>query len=272
MGLLFCSFASGSSGNSYLVKSDSTALLIDVGISCKSIEQSLNSFDLKLEDISAILITHEHSDHVKSLRTLNKKAENIPIYATPGTFNFIIERIIPSLESDDINAVIPDTGSFMIGDIKVTPFPTSHDAKEPVGYTFTDGEGTVAILTDTGYVTDKAFDAIQEADILILEANHEKNMLLVGKYPYYLKQRIMGKYGHLSNEDAANCLIKILKKRKNHVPPRVILAHLSSENNTPDIAEITIKNMLYEKDLLEGRDYYLSIAPRSEPSSFLTSI
>lgn len=266
MSLNFCSFSSGSSGNSYLIWSPGTALLIDAGISCKSIERGMAEFNLLPENLSGIFITHEHTDHVKSLRTLIKKAEGVPVYSSPGTLNTIINKIQPSLIDDIIVPVVCETGPFMINEIKITPFRLSHDAKEPLGYSFYDGEKQISVVTDTGVVTEEMFEAIKESDTLIIEANHDKNVLLMGRYPYILKQRIVGPQGHLSNEDAASCLSEILKARKNPGTPTFLLAHLSLENNTPDLAENTIKNYLEAEGYIKGREYKLALLRREEIS------
>lgn len=268
MSLYFCSFSSGSSGNSYIVGTEKTALIIDAGIACKNIERGLEGIGLSTEDISGILITHEHSDHIKSLRTLNKRAKNAPIYASKGTLKTIVEKYIPSLWDEELVPVVPEDGSFVIGDIEVAPFRVSHDAAEPLGYAFSSKGGSVAIMTDTGVVTGDAFSKIREADVIILEANHEENVLMMGRYPLYLKRRILSEHGHLSNEAAANCLIEILSERKNERPPTVALAHLSLENNTPDLALLTVRNILAEHDFVEGIHYSISVLGRDEESAF----
>ena len=257
MSLYFCSFASGSSGNSYLVGTERTALIIDAGIACRNIEQGLLSKGITPEELSGILITHEHSDHIKSLRTLSKRT-SAPVYASQGTLAAIIESYLPSLAQDDIVSV--SSGEvFTIGDIEVTPFDTSHDAAEPLGYSFTSGGRSIAIMTDTGIVTGSALAALREADIIIIESNHEENVLMFGRYPFHLKKRILSEHGHLSNAAAAACLAEVLGNRTNSEPPLVALAHLSKENNTPDLAYLTVKNLLAEDGFIEGVHYKLKV-------------
>ena len=264
MSLYFCSFASGSSGNSYLVATERTALIIDAGIACRSIEQGLEGVGLSAEDISGILITHEHSDHIKSLRTLSKKT-SAPIYSASGTLEAILENYLPSLRQDVLMCVTSGE-IFEIGDIEVTPFDISHDAKEPLGYAFRSGGKSIAIMTDTGVVTGSALEALREADIIIIESNHEENVLMFGPYPFHLKKRILSEHGHLSNGAAAGCLAEVLGERINPNPPKVALAHLSKENNTPDLAYLTIKNMLAEEGFSEGVHYMLSVLPADSES------
>ena len=238
MSLYFCSFASGSSGNSYLVGTEKTAIIIDAGIACKNIEQGLLGRGITPEDLSGILITHEHSDHIKSLRTLSKRT-SAPIYASQGTLDAIIENYLPSLAQDDI-ASVSSGEVFTIGDIEVTPFDISHDAAEPLGYAFKSGGKSVAIM-------------------IAIESNHEENVLMYGRYPFHLKKRILSEHGHLSNAAAAACLAEVLGNRNNDAQPIVALAHLSKENNTPDLAYLTVKNLLAEDGFIEGVHYKLKV-------------
>ena len=257
MSLYFCSFASGSSGNSYLVGTEKTAIIIDAGIACKNIEQGLLGRGITPEDLSGILITHEHSDHIKSLRTLSKRT-SAPIYASQGTLDAIIENYLPSLAQDDI-ASVSSGEVFTIGDIEVTPFDISHDAAEPLGYAFKSGGKSIAIMTDTGVVTGSAIEALREADMIVIESNHEENVLMYGCDPFHLKKRILSEHGHLSNAAAAACLAEVLCDRRNENAPIVALAHLSKENNTPDLAYLTVKNLLAEDGFIEGVHYKLKV-------------
>lgn len=262
MTLQFCSFASSSSGNCYMVRSENTTLLVDVGIAGKHVLAGLEAKEVTPEDIHGILLTHEHVDHVKSLRMISKKAVNAGVYASKGTLSQVCDKV-----SDEcIRPVQPQT-AFEIGDIKVKPFRLSHDAAEPVGYSFCKGDKQITIVTDTGYISEEVFDQIKDADLLVLEANHEVNILKMGAYPYSLKRRILGDEGHLSNEAAGKCLCDMLKYRglqKKADVPKVVLAHLSKENNTPGQAYLTIRNILFEEDYYIDRDLELNIALREE--------
>ena len=224
--------ASGSEGNSLLVSADDTHLLVDAGISARRIKQSLALLGLTPDDLSAILISHEHTDHTAGLATLLKH-HLIPLYATGGTAFYLRPRL-PQLDSC-LHLVSPDS-SFSVGPAQVTVFATSHDAGESVDYRVDCGGDAVGILTDTGFVPEPAAAALTGVDLLVLESNHDVEWLRSGPYPFSLKQRILGQRGHLSNEDAA-----AFARRMAECGTRcIILAHLSRENNTPQLAEYTV--------------------------------
>ena len=265
MALRFCSLASGSSGNSYLLASDDTSILIDTGISGKNILDGLSAMGIKHSELSAILVTHEHVDHIKSLPMVHKKTEFTKIYTGEGTARFIVEKEI--LGEEVFEFIKPEDGSFMIGDIKVTPFNLSHDAEEPLGFTLEHENKRVSLVTDTGIITEEIFREIVDSDYIVLEANHEVNMMYLSPYPYPLKKRILGDKGHISNDDAADCLVRILRERNNPNPPTLAMAHLSKSSNTPDIVRITINNILFESNFMENRDYYFEILSRDEPGN-----
>ena len=182
MAFQFCSFASGSSGNCYLVRSESTTILIDVGITGKRILEGLAQQNLSPEQVDGILVTHEHVDHVKSLKMLSKKAENAKVYGSTGTLREVMDKI------DGAQARAAGISErFIIGDITVVPFRLSHDAAEPFGYSLLHQGRQLTIVTDTGCISEEMFSQIAQADLLVLEANHEVNILKMGAYPYYLK-------------------------------------------------------------------------------------
>ena len=245
MALKFYSFSSSSSGNCYLIKSESTALLVDAGISGKKIIESLDETETPLDHIKGVLVTHEHVDHVKSIRVLSKKLCEAKVYANNKTWS----KIDCVLEEEKMASFVTNE-AFEIGDIKVKPFRISHDAIEPVGFTFTCQDKQLSIVTDTGYVTEEIHNHVKDADLLVLESNHDENMLKMGRYPWTVKQRILGKEGHLSNETAGECLCRILKEGEEK-SRQILLAHLSSENNFPQLAYQTVKNAL------EASEYYL---------------
>lgn len=259
------SIASGSSGNCILVGSDNTKLLVDAGISAKRIREGLESVDLTCEDISGIVITHEHSDHARSLGILARKY-NIPMYATFRTIQAL--KADKSLGNYDVNlyqSIEPDK-AFAIGDIYVEANRTWHDAADPVCYCFTNGTQKISIATDLGDYNDYLVDKLKDSDALLIEANHDVRMLEVGPYPYPLKQRILSDHGHLSNERSGEFILTLLHE---HVKG-IILGHLSKENNHPDLAYETVKlalmNNEYTKDV---RDFNLSVASRDFPSSHI---
>ena len=242
----FYTIASSSAGNASLVCHEDTHILIDAGVSCRRITQALASLDLTLEDIDAILITHEHVDHVRALGTLQKKCA-VPLYASRGTaaaLDYPAERVHAFTPGDALT----------VGSLRALPFRTSHDARESVGYRIESDDGSLAVLTDTGCITDEAHDLALGADTLLLEANHDVEMLTTGPYPYPLKGRILGEYGHLSNEAAAEFAVECVRAGTSDI----LLAHLSGENNTPQLAEYTVGRALQAG----GLTVRLSAAPR----------
>ena len=264
MRLGFCSLASGSSGNCYLIKNDNTNLLLDAGISCRAIRNGLESLGISLKDIDGILITHDHIDHIKGIKTLLKYTD-CPLYASHGTLEALVKKISP-LPYERLTEVSVGK-EYFLKDILVTPFNLSHDTDEPITFTFVNEGAKAAVVTDTGYISDEIFKNIKDADILALESNHERNILLYGSYPYSLKLRILSDLGHLSNEACAHALKAILREGKR---PKVFLAHLSKENNTPEQALITVKNALEEEGFIVGRDLELKVLSRDERSGFIT--
>lgn len=231
----FCSITSGSSGNCIYVGSEKTSLLIDVGVSGKRIEAGLNTIDRTSKDIDGILITHEHSDHIKGLGVLARKY-NIPIYATEGTIAAI--KSISSLGRIDEQLYCPIEADhvFEISDLTISPFAISHDAAQPVAYRVEHGGSSVGVATDLGVYTDYTVEHLRNLDAVLIEANHDINMLQVGSYPYPLKQRILGNRGHLSNENAGRLLCEILHDRMK----TIFLGHLSKENNYEELAYETV--------------------------------
>jgi phosphoribosyl 1,2-cyclic phosphodiesterase len=211
------------------------------------------------EQFKAILITHEHIDHVNGLKTSLKKYKHISVYGTKATFDEMkyrpeLDRQRPFVAGD----------RFSIGDMEIETFSVSHDAADPVGYSIRHDGKQVSIVTDTGILNDDILDGIKDADILIMEANHDVNMLKCGAYPYYLKQRILGEQGHLSNEAAGHGINRLMEKQAK--ARCILLAHLSSDNNHPEMAEQTVVNILEDQNWLSGRDVYVKTINRNEIS------
>lgn len=245
MTLKFCSFASGSSGNCYLVKNDDAAILIDSGISGKKIFDGLEATGTPREMVRAVLVTHEHTDHIRSLHTVAKKLPGVRIYANEGTWNNVKHHI-----SEAQREYFRTGEEFSVEGLAVRSFPVSHDAADPVGFSVCFGNKQISICTDCGCISEEIFNEISDADLLLLEANHEKEMLLFGKYPYVLKKRILGDHGHLSNVTCGECLCRIVEDNpKNRV---VLLGHMSRENNTPEVAMQAVKNTLEEQNIFIG--------------------
>lgn len=263
MALQFCSFASGSSGNSYLVKDENTAVLIDAGISGKRILEGLEETGTPRDMVSALLITHEHIDHVKSIPVLTKRIPDLRVFANEATWENIGRPV-----KEDYREMFVTRKEFKVGGLTIRTFPVPHDAAEPVGFSICGHGRQISICTDTGHVTDEIREEIREADLLLLEANHEREMLLMGRYPYPLKQRILGDEGHLSNVSAGECLGNIVEDREKK--RQVLLGHLSRENNDPHVALLTVRNALEEKNIFVGGDLQIQVAGRDERSRLYT--
>lgn len=242
--------ASGSSGNCTLVSRGDTHILIDAGISCRRITDSLKRLGLTLDDLSGICVTHEHSDHICGLATLTKRRP-LPLYATPGTGRGICYRV-PFVE-DLIRPLSPGE-SLEVDGITVESFATLHDTLQPCGFALSDGEKKAAVVTDLGRVTEEVLRGIAGAQVVLVELNHDIESLLSGPYPYYLKERILGERGHLSNEDGA-ALARHAAEQGAHT---LVLAHLSAENNSPGLARAAAERALY------GWEGKLLVAPRTE--------
>ncbi|MDE5589803.1 MAG: MBL fold metallo-hydrolase [Acetatifactor sp.] len=255
-----CSIASGSSGNCVYVGSEATHLLVDVGISGKRTESGLRELGLTASDIDGILVTHEHADHISGLGIIARKYE-IPIYATAGTIRAIRETgSLGTLEEGLFHEVQEDR-KFTIKDLTVNPMQISHDAAQPVGYRISYGNKKVAVCTDLGAYNDYTVECLKGMDALLLEANHDVNMLQVGPYPYYLKQRILGDRGHLSNENSGRLLCRILHDGLK----TVFLGHLSKENNLPELAFESVRMEINMGDNpYRAGDFDIRVAKRSE--------
>lgn len=262
----FCSIASGSSGNCIYVGSECAHVLVDIGISGKKMEQGLNSLDLTGRDIDGILITHEHSDHIKGLGVIARKY-GIPIYATGGTVDAMLRCGSLGKIPEGIFREIREDQTFEIKDLKINPFTISHDAAQPVGYRLECGESSVGIATDLGKYNDYIIENLQNLDALLLEANHDIRMLQVGKYPYYLKQRILGDRGHLSNENAGRLLCRLLHDNMK----AVFLGHLSRENNYEELAYETVcAEVMLGDNPYKPRDFKIQVAKRDCISEVIT--
>ena len=239
-------FASGSGGNCLLLSEERTNLLIDAGISMRRLREALRGADLDIQDIGGVLITHEHSDHVSGLKMLLKYVD-LPLYA-PHT---VAARLCGRLpEAAEGMHVIPTGEDFALGAFTVRAFHTPHDTDESVGYRVR-GQGVFALATDMGHVTDEVWEGLRGADTVLIESNHDLEMLYNGPYPPQLKRRILSERGHLSNNDCAQLALRLAESGTR----QVILGHLSKENNRPEIA------MSETEQALTGRDVALYCAP-----------
>ena len=247
--------ASGSSGNCILLSQGKNHILVDAGISCRRIVCALRGLGIEPESLLGVCITHEHSDHIAGLSTLTKHF-SLPVYTSPGTARQLCYRMA-GLE-DLIRAMAPGAG-MEAGPFSLDCFPTSHDAAEPMGFTFTAAGRRAAVVTDLGYVSDDVLDAVLGSQAVVCESNHDVEWLRSGSYPIYLKARILGDKGHLSNEAGAALALRCAQAGAH----TVVLAHLSAENNTPARALQTAQTVLSAGGV---EDVCLAVAPRSEPS------
>ncbi len=261
----FTSLFSGSSGNCTYVGSDNTHILVDAGCNRKRVEEGLNSIGLTLGDIGAIFVTHEHTDHIAAIRTIVKKYQ-IPVYGTQGTLEGI-KKIDPKSEiPDHLYHTVTADHPVVVGDMTINPMRISHDAADPCGYRVFCGDKKVGIATDLGCYDDYTVSCLSGCDALLLEANHDVRMLQTGPYPYYLKSRILGDKGHLSNEKSGELLCKLLNDRIKGV----FLGHLSHENNLPELAYETVRVEVDMGDVpFTSGDFRLMVAKRNEVSRVL---
>ena len=252
-GLRVAVLASGSKGNAAYIELDGVRLLIDAGISARRITRSLADLGVDAASLDGVFVTHEHSDHIKGLPTLLKQYR-LPLFAPPATLRAIGESLaVPE------DTFTPLAGDVMLGSVAVKSFSTLHDAASPVGYAVC-GSEKCALATDLGFLTNDVMAAIEGSDVLILEANHDRELLQSGSYPWRLKQRILSNRGHLSNSAAAWALVR-LKKR----PRAVFLAHMSQENNRPELVEETVRTILAQQNV---RQENLRLTAQDVPTCF----
>lgn len=250
----YCSLFSGSSGNCTYVATSQGGLLVDAGVSAKRIEQALCQRQIEPQTVRAVLVTHEHTDHVLGLKTLCKRY-GWPVLASVGTLDALAQdgRVLPEQR---LYALAPDK-RVTIGDMQITPFSTPHDSRESLGFRFDAEDGrSLAVATDMGYMTRDVLDTICGCQTVHIESNHDPVMLNNGPYPYPVKMRILGEGGHLSNDACAAVLPSLLEAGAT----RFALAHLSAHNNTPQLALHTARDALSRAGAAVGRDCLLWVA------------
>lgn len=257
-----CSIASSSEGNCIFLEAGGGRYLVDVGISRTRVVKGLSSIGCGPEEIKGIFITHEHSDHTQGLMTWLGKYP-APVYGTKKTIQSIINKSQKKGESASFDwNYIEAGGAFFINGLEIYPFPISHDAKDPVGYTFTYGSEKAGIATDLGTYNENTIEALKGCRFLLLEANHDQSMLQVGKYPYELKRRILGDMGHLSNEKSGKLAASLIKSGLR----TILLGHMSKENNFPELAYETVRYELEKTGFPELSSVRLFVADRKNPS------
>lgn len=260
-----CSIFSGSSGNCIYVGSEHANILVDAGSSGKKIETGLASIQVDPKKIDGIFITHEHSDHIKGVGIMARRHQ-IPIYGTVETIHAMLHtKNVGKIPEELIHTIEPDQ-TISLKDMEINPFSISHDAANPVSYTFSSGGHKVGIATDLGTYDDYIIEHLKESEILLLEANHDIHMLQVGPYPYILKKRILGDKGHLSNDNSGKLICSLLHSKMKHI----FLGHLSHENNYPDLAFETVKYELSQCDSPYKNNCTLNVAKRDEPSMMVS--
>lgn len=260
-----CSIASGSSGNCIYAGSDTTHILVDVGISGKKTAEGLGRLGVKPEELDGIFITHEHADHINGLGVMARKY-GVPIYGTKGTLDAIRSTVsLGQIDRALFQEVQADT-KITVKDMVLNPMRISHDAAEPVAYRIIHGKKKIGIVTDLGCYNDYTVECLKGMNALLIEANHDVNMLQVGPYPYYLKKRILGERGHLSNELSGQLLSRIL----NDNMQAIVLGHLSKDNNLPELAYETVRVEITMADnKYKAGDFPIRVANRSEVSEII---
>ena len=257
MSVVFCALGSGSKGNSYLVGNGKNYILIDAGLTAKYICENLNDLGILPEQIDGIVVTHEHMDHIQGIRVLSKKY-GIPVYANEKTMSAILHKM-PDLESKNLRS-FKNNENFYIGSLDIAPFKTPHDSVCSCGFSVYSGINKITVATDLGHMNSSVMENLKYSDILVLEANHDIDMLIKGSYSPFLKQRVQGPRGHLSNELCGQTLAKLL----DFGLKQVILAHLSDENNTPELAYNTVIKHLNQMGAQDQKDIFIDIATQQK--------
>lgn len=259
----FCPLFSGSSGNCLLACADDTRVLVDAGMTGRAILGELCKLGVAPDSLSGILVTHEHSDHIRSVGMLSRKFD-LPVYASEGTWGAMEDKVQGVAPKNQ--RIFAAGQDFYVGDLGVQPFSIPHDAADPVGFCLLYGGSKIAVATDLGHLSPSWMQAVAGAQVLMLESNHDLDMLARGPYPARLKQRIRGRNGHLSNADCAKALTSLLPTGLRSV----ILGHLSGENNLPELAYQSAQEAIARLGAVIGEDVSLEVARRDQMSSLFT--
>lgn len=255
MELRFSPLFSGSSGNAIYVGCDDAHILVDAGVSGTRVAQALESIGVKPGQLDGILVTHEHTDHIKGVGILARKY-GVPVYATSGTWAAMEDKV-GAISPKNQRVIDPET-NFFLGPLEIMAFSTPHDAVDSVGYAFDLLGARFALATDLGCVRDGWLKHVSGAQAILLESNYDPDMLQAGPYPYDLKKRIMSRRGHLSNEDAGVVASSLVKAGAH----QIVLGHLSKENNFPELALRTVEQLLFADGIEAGSDVDLRVALR----------
>jgi phosphoribosyl 1,2-cyclic phosphodiesterase len=253
--LKYCSIGSGSSGNCHYIGYKDTNILVDAGLSGKRITTGLEDINIDIENLKGIFITHEHSDHIKGAGIISRKYD-IPIFANVKTWCAMKDKLGDIKDSN--MKVFENDRSYSLGDLIIRPFSISHDASDAVGYNFYAENEKMSIATDIGMITDNIRRHLYKSKLVVLESNYDPNILKMSSYPYILKQRISGNKGHMSNITAGKVLQQITDKNLKNV----LLIHLSTENNFPELAYETVHEQLNGLSNIPN----IVVAPRNKPS------
>ncbi len=257
-----CQLFSGSTGNSTYIGCGAGGILVDAGVSCKRLTAALDEIGVEPSTLQGIFLTHEHNDHIAGVRVFASR-HGIPVFGSAGTMCALEEN---GVLNDKFDAYILDVPTLAVGDFEISCFGTSHDTPESLGYRVTLPDGNVVgVCTDLGFVSQGVREGITGCNALVLESNHDVNMVKTGPYPYYLKERVLSRRGHLSNVDCAAELPRLVETGTT----RLILAHLSQENNLPLLARRTALAALKEQGMEENKDYLLQVAPVSGGATFV---
>ena len=259
MSIRYISVASGSSGNCHYIEKSKTKILVDAGLSGKKIAEHLKEHCVEVDTLQGIIVTHEHIDHIKGAGIISRRFD-VPIYATEKTWDSM-EKSLGKIKPENKRVFTPYE-KFSIGDIEINPFSTSHDAVDSCGFSLSDGKNKLSIATDLGYVTEEVIQYLSNSELVVLESNHDVEMLKVGSYPYYLKQRVLSDVGHLSNVAAGDIATRLVKLGTK----AILLAHLSQENNLPILAYQTVASIMEQDGIYANKDVDLLVLERNHVS------
>ena len=260
--LKFISFGSGSSGNCYMLSTPNDTLLIDIGVGIRGLKKACRDYGVSLSSVRHVLITHDHADHIKSVGSFSDDYK-VPIYATQEVHDGINRNYcVAKKVKPEMVRLVEKEHTMKVGDFSITPFAVPHDSADKVGY-FIEAEDTnFCIITDAGYVTDDMKKYISRAHYLVIEANHDEEMVQNGPYPQFLKERILSGTGHLSNRNSAIAIVENMSEELKHV----WLCHLSEENNHPELARKTVEAVLRSYGIIPGVDVKMEVLKRTTPT------